>query len=114
MKSLMVAALVAAIAFTLSAQEKKAPSEHSMIGCLQKGTAPNSYLLDNVEGNGLKTVGLVASTVNLEPHVGHKIEVTGVAVPATEAEKDKSVPKAPHYMKLSGIKMVSTTCQIAA
>jgi hypothetical protein len=48
MKSLMVAVLVAAFAFTLNAQEKKAPSEHSMIGCLQKGTAPNSYLLDNV------------------------------------------------------------------
>jgi hypothetical protein len=53
---------------------------------------------------------VVSSTANLAPHVGHKIEVTGVAVPATEAETDKSVPKAPHYMKLSGIKMVSTTC----
>ena len=42
--------------------------------------------------------------------LGHKIEVTGVAVPANEAETDKNVPKAPHYMKLSGIKMVSTTC----
>ncbi len=89
MKSLIVAVLVAAFAFTLSAQEKKAPGEHSMTGCLQKGSAPNSYMLDNVEGN---------------------VEVTGVAVPATEAETDKSVPKAPHYMKLSGIKMVSTTC----
>ena len=110
MKSLMVAALVAACAFTLSAQEKKAPGEHSMTGCLQKGSAPNSYMLDNVEGNGPKTIGVVSSAANLAPHVGHKIEVTGVAVPATEAETDKSVPKAPHYMKLSGIKMVSTTC----
>jgi hypothetical protein len=110
MKSLVVAALVAAFAFTLSAQEKKAPGEHSMTGCLQKGIAPNSYMLDNVEGNGPKTIGVVSSTANLAPHVGHKIEVTGVAVPANEAETDKSVPKAPHYMKLSGIKMVSTTC----
>ena len=110
MKGLMVAALVAAFAFTLSAQEKKAPGEHSMTGCLQKGTAPNSYMLDNVEGNGPKTIGVVSSTANLAPHVGHKIEVTGVAVPANEAETDKNVPKAPHYMKLSGIKMVSTTC----
>jgi hypothetical protein len=81
-----------------------------MTGCLQKGTEPNSYMLDNVEGNGPKTIGVVSSTANLAPHVGHKIEVTGVAVPATEAETDKSVPKAAHYMKLSGIKMVSTTC----
>jgi hypothetical protein len=110
MKSLLVAALVAACAFTLSAQDKKAPSEHSMTGCLQKGTAPNSYMLDNVEGNGPKAIGVVSSTANLAPHVGHKIEVTGVAVPAAEAEADKNVPKAPHYMRLSGMKMVSTTC----
>jgi len=44
----MVAAVVAAFALTLSAQEKKAPGEHSMTGCLQKGTAPNSYMLDNL------------------------------------------------------------------
>ena len=32
------------------------------------------------------------------------------AQPAAEAETDKNVPKAAHYMKLSGIKMISTTC----
>ena len=110
MKSFMIAVLVAAFAFTLSAQEKKAPREHSMTGCLQKGTAPDSYLVTDVEGNGPKSIGIVSSTANLAPHVGHKIEVTGVAVPASEAETDPNVPKAPHYMKLSGIKMVSTTC----
>ncbi len=110
MKSLLVAALIAVVALTLSAQGKKASSEHSMTGCLQKGNEPNSYMLDNVEGNGPKTIGVVSSTANLAPHVGHKIEVTGVAVPANEAETDKNVPKAAHYMKLSGIKMISTTC----
>ena len=111
MKTLRAVTMLMVFAFTLSAQEKKAAGEHSMTGCLQKGTAPNSYILDNVEGNGPKSVGVVSSTANLAPHVGHKIEVTGVNVPAAEAEADKSVPKAPHYMKLSGIKMISTTCQ---
>jgi len=110
MKSVVTVALLAGLAFTLGAQEKKAPGEHNMTGCLQKGAAPNSYLLDNVEGNGPKSVGVVSSTANLAPHVGHKIEITGVNVPAAEAEADKNVPKAPHYMKLSGIKMISTTC----
>jgi hypothetical protein len=110
MKSLVVMILLTGLAFTLSAQEKKAPGEHSMTGCLQKGAEPNSYMLDNVEGNGPKSVGVVSSTANLAPHVGHKIEITGVNVPAAEAETDKSVPKAPHYMKLSAIKMISTTC----
>ena len=108
MKTLMVASLLAAFALTLGAQEKKTP--HSMTGCLQKGTEPNSYKLDNVEGSGPKSVGVVSSTANLASHVGHKIEITGVDVPAAEAEKDKSVPKAPHYMTLSGVKMISTTC----
>jgi hypothetical protein len=43
--------------------------------------------------------------------VGHKIEVTGTAMPAKDAEaENKDVPKAKHYMKLTAIKMVSTTC----
>ena len=110
MKSLIAVALLGVLTVTLSAQDKKAPGEHSMTGCLQKGAEPNSYLLDNVEGSGPKSVGVVSSTANLAPHVGHKIEITGVNVPAAEAEADKNVPKAPHYMKLSGVKMISTTC----
>ena len=110
MRILMIAILVAAFGLTVSAQEKKAPREHSMTGCLQKGPEANSYIVTDVEGNGPKTIGVVSSAANLAPHVGHKIEVTGMAVPATEAEQDKNVPKAQHYMKLTGIKMVSTTC----
>ena len=103
--------LSCALAFAVRAQaQAAAPKEHSMTGCLQKGAASDSYLVTDVEGNGPKTIGIVSSTANLAPHVGHKIEVTGVAVPASEAETDQNVPKAPHYMKLSGIKMISTTC----
>jgi hypothetical protein len=85
MKNLMIAVLVGSFAFALSAQEKKAPRQHSMTGCLQKGSQPDSYMLTDVEGNGPKTIGVVSSTANLAPHVGHKIEVTGVAVPASQA-----------------------------
>jgi hypothetical protein len=93
------------------AQGQNAPKEHSMTGCLKAGTAANSYILTDVEGSGPKTVGIVSSDTNLSPHVGHKIEVTGTAVPAKEAEtENKDVPKAPHYMKLTSIKMVSTSC----
>jgi len=70
---------------------------------LQKGTQPDSYMLTDMEGSGPKTIGVVSSTANLAPHIGHKIEVTGVAVPASQAEAEKNVPKAEHYMRLSGI-----------
>jgi hypothetical protein len=99
-----------ALAFSVSAQAQQAPKEHSMTGCLQKGAEADSYMVTDVEGKGPKTIGIVSSTANLAPHVGHKIEVTGTAVPANEAEADKNVPKAAHYMKLTAIKMISATC----
>jgi hypothetical protein len=104
-------AVFLAFAFALGTQaQQAAPKEHSMTGCLKKGTEPNTYMVTDVEGSGPKTIGIVSSAANLAPHVGHKIEVTGTAVPAKTAEEDKTVPKADHYMKLSGIKMLSPTC----
>jgi hypothetical protein len=44
-----------------------------MTGCLKKGTEANSYMVTDVEGNGPKSIGIVSSTANLAPHVGHKI-----------------------------------------
>jgi hypothetical protein len=102
--------LSVALVFAVSAQAQQAPKEHSMTGCLQKGAEPDTYMVTDVEGKGPKTIGIVSSTANLAPHVGHKIEVTGMAVPAKEAEADKNVPKAAHYMKLTAIKMISATC----
>ena len=104
-------AVFCALAFALGTQaQQPTPKEHSMTGCLKKGTEPDTYLVTDVEGSGPKTIGIVSSAANLAPHVGHKIEVTGTAVPAKVAEEDKTVPKAAHYMKLSSIKMLSPTC----
>ena len=112
MKKSLTAALMLVFVLTLAlaAQQAAAPKEHSMTGCLQKGAEAGTYLVTDVEGNGPKSIGIVSSTANLAPHVGHKIEVTGTAVPPAEAEKDAKVPKAPHYMKLTAIKMLSATC----
>ena len=114
MKHLIVTPLVlaCALAVTLAAQaQQTAPKEHSMTGCLKKGTEADSYFLTDVEGNGPKSIGIVSSTANLAPHFGHKIEVTGTAVPVKYAEEMKPAPpKASHYMKLTAIKMLSTTC----
>lgn len=100
--------LVFVLAVALAAQQ--APREHSMTGCLMTGAESGTYMVTDVEGNGPNSIGIVSSTANLAPHVGHKIEVTGTAVPPAEAEKDAKVPKAPHYMKLTAINMISATC----
>jgi hypothetical protein len=67
-------------------------------------------MITDVEGTGPKTIGIVSSAPDLAPHVGHKIEITGTAVSAMKAEKDKNVPKADHYMRVTAMKMISETC----
>ncbi len=113
MKGSVVFGLLAAFALVLpvAAQDKPAAKEHTMTGCLAKGTAAGTFVVNNTAEKGPKVISIVASTANLTPHVGHKIDITGTNVPAAEAEKAKPTPpKADHYMNLSAIKMVSATC----
>ena len=111
MKKMILAVLVIACAMTVSmgTSAQDAPKEHSMTGCLRAGDAPGSYMLTDLE-KGPKSVGIVSSTAKLAPHVGHKVELTGTAVPVKDAEADANVPKAPHYMKITAVKMISPTC----
>jgi hypothetical protein len=111
-KVVMVLFVACAITVALGVQAQDAPKEHSMTGCLAKGDAPGSYLLTDVSvpAGGPKSVGIVSSTANLAPHVGHKVELTGSAVAPKDAQMDPNVPKAPHYMKISAVKMLSPTC----
>jgi hypothetical protein len=78
-----------------------APKEHSMTGCLQKGTVAGTFTLTNVE-KGPSTVEIAESTANLGPHVTHKIEITGTAITGKD-------PKA-HTMKVTAVKMLGRTC----
>ena len=107
----LMAACVFALSVTALAQDKPAPKEHTMTGCLQKGTAADTYVVASTAEKGPKMIGIVSSTANLAPHVGHKIDITGTAVDAKTAESHKPAPpKADHYMNLTAIKMVSATC----
>ncbi len=112
MKKSILAVLVVACALTISmgTSAQDAPKEHSMTGCLRAGPTPGSYMLSDLE-KGPKTVGIVSSVPDLAHHVGHKVEITGTAVPEAEAMKEnKDVPKSPHYMKVTAMKHVSATC----
>jgi hypothetical protein len=109
MKLSLVAGVVLCTAF-LFAQMGESPKVHSMTGCLKAGPTAGSYMLTNL-GKGPKTVGIVTSTDDLSAHVGHKVEITGTAVPEEEAMKEnKDVPMAPHYMKVTAMKHISATC----
>jgi hypothetical protein len=96
--------------FAGGVRAQEAPQVHSMTGCLKTGPTPGSYMLTEL-AKGPKTVGIVSSAVNLASHVGHKVELTGTPVPEEEAMKEnKDVPKAPHYMKVTAMKHISTSC----
>jgi hypothetical protein len=102
MKALIV--LFAFAAYTLGfadrCQAQGAPAEHSMTGCLATGDDAGTFKLTNLE-KGPKEVVIAETTANLAPHLGHKVEITGVAIPG----KDKT-----HTMKVTAVKMISSTC----
>jgi hypothetical protein len=115
MKSLFAVGVVAAATLALSvgvlAQEKPAPKEHTMTGCLAKGATDGTFIVTSTAEKGPKTIGIVSSKAPLAGHVGHKIDITGVNVPAAEAEKaTPKPPAADHYMTLSAIAMVAAKC----
>jgi hypothetical protein len=87
------------LGFGPRALPQDAPKEHTMTGCLQKGATDGTYELMNT-GKGPMVVEISESAVNLAPHVGHKIDITGTAVPGAKV----------HTMKITAIKMISTTC----
>jgi len=77
------------------------------------------FTLTNVEGSGPKTVEIVGmdSGVNLSPHVGHKIEISGTSVSskaAAKAEgakgKEKKEERGEHHMHVQSMKMIAATC----
>jgi len=88
------------LGLAVCSQAQDAPKEHSMTGCLQAGDDPGTFKLTNLE-KGPKEVVIAETTAKLDPHVGHKVEITGVAVPG----KDKV-----HTMKVTAVKMLSATC----
>ena len=114
MRIVLGVAAAAALAFSVSvaAQEaKKGGGEHTMEGCLAKGASADQFVVNNTAPKGPKVIGIVSSKDKLAAHVGHKIAITGTAVPNAEAEKmSPAPPKADHYMNLTAIKMVSATC----
>ena len=88
-----------ALGFGLRAQAQDAPKEHSMAGCLAKGTDAGKFMLTDLE-KGPKTVEIAETTANLTPHVGHKIEITGTRIADAPG----------HTMKVTAMKMVAAAC----
>ena len=72
--------------FAQGAKTQEAPKVHSMTGCLRAGPTAGTYMLTDLE-KGPKTVGIVSSTENLAPHVGHKVEITVLETRLAQSKK---------------------------
>ena len=83
----------------------------SVTGCLTQGDEPNEYAVKAAEDG--KTYGLKSSKVDLAQHLNHKVTVTGAV--SHEKEKTKvsksGKPEEDAHMKVTDLKMVSTSCQ---
>lgn len=91
----------------------------TITGCLQKGESADEY---NLTGRDGSTWELKSDSVNLAPHVGHTVTVTGAVPHATmhgmkedtksEAQEhgmDKSATEHGH-LTVTNLSMVSRTC----
>lgn len=100
---------------TQEKQEQKAMSHtQTVTGCLQKGDEPGEFSITGEDG---KTWGLRSKTVKLEPHVGHKVTVTGSVHRESKAEEKKegqmeNAAGKEEYadLRVTSLKMVSDTC----
>ena len=138
MKYMLHVVLATAVAIALAAaptqasakryQKKGGGGAHSMTGCLAKGTEANTYVLNNAEGKGPKTVEIIetASGVDLAPHVGHKVTITGTTIGTKAAAKSEAKAEGKtgkkgaksemkeeageHHMRVTAVKMLANTC----
>ena len=103
-----ISTLVFVVAFVLGVgtlaqaqaqQQQGAPAEHSMTGCLRAGADAGKFRLTDL-AQGPMTVEIAESTANLAPHVGHKIEITGMRIADAPG----------HTMKVTAMKMVAAAC----
>lgn len=66
-----------------SESKTKVKTEHAetvtYTGCVRNGTEARTFVLQNV---GNSTYVLVPEQVELQEHVGHKVEISGVLIPA--------------------------------
>ena len=114
--SVLLAGIVATAADNQK-KGKKSSGGMTVSGCLQKGAEPNTYTLTNVSGGGsYELIGAPAS-MNLAPHVGHRVEVTGSVAKANKAAKmegakgaEKKEEQGERHLQVRSFKMMSPTC----
>jgi len=100
--------LVASPAIT-HAQDNASDSTQMVTGCLQKGSSANTFTLTDENG---KLWDLRSKTVQLGPHVGHTVTITGKIPQKSKDENKSSGDTSPqNHLRVTDLKMVSESCE---
>lgn len=99
----LLATLFAAAPLALADGDGAAAAEHSMTGCLAAGAADGTFRLTDLGLDGGPTaVEIASASVELGPHLGHKVEITGSTIEGGDP--------AVHSMSVSAMKHLAANC----
>jgi hypothetical protein len=82
-------------------------------GCLEKGHEKGEFMLTHATGGGAGQYELVPDKgVDLNAHLGHKVEITGeTASEASEKSESKHEKEKPHqHLKVKSLHHVAASC----
>jgi hypothetical protein len=86
-----------------SAQDKMTDKKDTTVtGCIAQGTGASDYTIRDSSG---KSYSLMGTKVNLKPHVGHEVSVTGKSS-ATDHSNTSGAS-----LEVDSLKMISSTCK---
>jgi hypothetical protein len=106
MKPLRVAVVVVSCGLCGAAVSQQVqPRPHNMSGCLQKTPDGKSFMFTE---NSKKTVEFSKSSVDLAPHVGQQIQITGTT--DSEREAKNGGQQNGHYMEVTAVKVIAAAC----
>lgn len=108
--TLALTMIMIAIPGVALAQDNASDSTQMVTGCLQKGPTANNYTMTDENG---KLWDLHSKTVQLGPHVGHTVTVTGTIPQKSKGNgNDTSGDTSPqNHLRVTNLKMVSDSCQ---
>jgi hypothetical protein len=93
----------------IHAQDNASDSTQMVTGCLQKGSNANTFTL--IDENG-KLWTLRSKTVQLGPHVGHTVTISGTIPQKSKDENKAAGDTSPqNRLRVTNLKMVSDSCQ---
>jgi hypothetical protein len=81
-------------------------------GCLEKGAEKGEFTLSHATGGGAEELELVPDKgVDLNAHLGHKVEVTGEAASEMSEKNSKGEKERPHpHLKVKSLKHIAAQC----